>query len=187
MAVDGIDIKIPERGPSFSSHKFAKKSGFRYEVATCILSGDICWISGPYPAGSWPDINIFRNGLKTYLEPYERVEADDGYLADAPTHVRCPKDVTTKPERKKMMAIVRMRHETMNRRLKQWRILKSMYRHELKEHRTVFSAVAVMTQIAISHGEPLFSVEYSDNIDVSDDEEENMHEEEEGVYEEMEM
>ena len=35
-----------------------------------------------------------------------------------------------------------------------------------------FSAVAVTTQVAISKGEPLFQVNYTDNYDVSDEEEE---------------
>ena len=36
--------------------------------------------------------------------------------------------------------------------------------------RCCFTFCAVMTQIAISNGEPLFQVDYSDNFDVSDDE-----------------
>lgn len=70
---------MPELGPRFSSHKFAKKSGMRYEVALCILTGDIVWINGPFPCGYNPDITIFRMSLLSHLEEHERVEADDGY------------------------------------------------------------------------------------------------------------
>lgn len=170
LCVDTTDCPILHRGPVFASHKFAGKSALRYEVASSILGGDICWINGGFPAGSHADVEIFRSCLVTYLEPFERVEADDGYIAEAPERVRCPKCVTVPQERKAMMSVVRSRHETINRRLKQWRILKTMFRHDITMHETAFTAVAVMTQIAISNGEPLFDVEYSDNFDVSDDE-----------------
>ena len=104
------------------------------------------------------------------LDPHERVEADDGYRHEAPEKVRCPKCITVPQERKRMMAIVRMRHETINRRVKQWRCLKGVFRHDLDYHTDCFTAVCVLTQLAISNGEPLFQVDYSDNLDVSDEE-----------------
>ena len=90
MTVDGTDFRIAEQGRIFYSHKF-KKSGLRYEVGICILTGDIVWINGPYPCGSWPDINIFRDALITELEAGERVEADDGYIGEHPGTIKCPK------------------------------------------------------------------------------------------------
>ena len=160
------------QGPDFSSHKFAMKSGLRYELALNIKTGESVWLNGGFPCGANPDLEIFRSSLMTYLEEFERVEADDGYIGEAPLKVRCPKCITTPLERKEMMAVVRMRHETVNRRIKQWRCMKDVFRHGIDFHSTCFSAVAVMTQIAISQGEPLFQVKYTDNIGVSDDEEE---------------
>ena len=61
-----------------------------------------------------------------------------------------------------MMSIVRMRQETVHKRLKQWSILRQTYRHDLVDHRDVFAAIVVITQIAITNGEPLFAVEYND-------------------------
>lgn len=75
-------MQVPEKGPDWFSHKF-KKSGVRYEVALGIKTGDICWFSGPYMCGLWPDIEIFRASLITFLDPYERVEADNGYVGEA--------------------------------------------------------------------------------------------------------
>ena len=71
-----------------------------YELALCIKSGDLCWVNGPFPAGANSDLEIFRSGLMTYLEEFERVEADDGYIGEAPLKVRCPKCITTPLERK---------------------------------------------------------------------------------------
>ena len=69
--VDGTDFKIAEHGPEFSSHKYAKKSALRYEVATCIQTGRIVWVNGPFEAGMWPDISIFRCALKSMLAANE--------------------------------------------------------------------------------------------------------------------
>ena len=90
MSVDGTDFRIAEHGKKFYSFKF-KKSALRYEVALCILTGDIVWINGPYEPGVWNDIAIFRDGIMHHLEDGERVEADDGYLGEAPKYVKCPK------------------------------------------------------------------------------------------------
>ena len=66
VSVDGTDFHIPQHGWKFYSHKF-KKSGLRYEVALCIMTGDIVWINGPYEPGIWPDIKIFRDSLMSHL------------------------------------------------------------------------------------------------------------------------
>jgi hypothetical protein len=106
MSVDGIDCQIPERGPEFSSHKFAMKSALRYEVDLNIQTGDICWINGAFPAGKYGDLEIFGSALMSYLKDFERVEADDGYIGEAPEKVRCPMCITVPNERKRMMSIV---------------------------------------------------------------------------------
>lgn len=121
--VDGADFKMAEHGPAFSSHEFAKKSGLRCEVALCILTGDIVWINGPYECGRWPDIKIFRNSLVSHLAPNERVEADDGYIGEAPQHVKCPKSVTNKKDHEYMQQRCRNRQESVNKRFKQWGVL----------------------------------------------------------------
>jgi hypothetical protein len=46
--------------------------------------------------------------------------------------------------------------------LKQWEILKQVYRHAFTKHGYVFLAIAVIVQIAIENGEPLFNVDYND-------------------------
>ena len=63
LSVDGTDCRIQKKGRRWSSHKFAKKAGVRYEVGVAIKSGDICWINGPYPCGQFADITIFREGI----------------------------------------------------------------------------------------------------------------------------
>ena len=90
LTVDGVHCLINEPRPfvtSLSKVWYTKKhntAGLAYEVAVSILGGDICWVNGPFPAGSYNDWKIFNEfGLKSNLEPGERVETDDGYLGGA--------------------------------------------------------------------------------------------------------
>ena len=88
-------------GDNFS-FKF-RKLALRYEVGLSILGGEICWISGPYPPGIYNDLDIFRTSLASHLDEFERVEADDGYIGEAPLRVKCPACVTIPEEQKKTM------------------------------------------------------------------------------------
>jgi hypothetical protein len=118
VSVDGVDFKIAEHGPAFSSHTFAKKSGLRYEIALCILTGGIMWLNGPFACGKNPDITIFQKMLMSFLDDFERVEADDGYIGEHPQHVKCPKGFANPEEPKFMQSRVRSRQETVNKRFK---------------------------------------------------------------------
>lgn len=161
VSVDGTDFRIAEHGRKFYSHKF-KKSGLRYEVCICILTGDIVWINGPYQCGTWPDISIFRDSLKSFLAPNERVEADDGYIGEAPENVKCPKSFTNPAETEYMQQRVRNRQETVNNRFKNWGILRQLYRHNITRHGDVFRSIAVVTQLSINQGDKLFACGYKD-------------------------
>jgi hypothetical protein len=160
VTVDGTDFRIQEPTPfstEWYSHKF-KGPGWRYEVAVCIQTGDIVWINGPFKAGKWPDLKIFRRNLKQQLAPGEMVEADNGYRGE-PNHARTA-DGFVSPADDRAKQGARARHETVNRRLKQWGCLKNVWRHERPLHKKVFAAVAVITQLAFENGEPPYQVRY---------------------------
>ncbi len=127
-----------------------------------ILAGNIVWVNGPYTAGKYPDIEIFHSGLVHWLDEFERVEADDGYIGEVPQKVKCPGCASNLTENQEMQNQVWSRHESLNGRLKNWEILKPMYRHNLMEHGNVFWAITVIMQISINAGENLFEVDYSD-------------------------
>jgi hypothetical protein len=61
---------------------------------------------------------------------------------------------------KKAMANARARHETVNKRFKQWACLQNVFRHNVDDHYFYFASVALCTQLAIENGEPLFGVWY---------------------------
>ncbi len=100
----------------------------------------------------------------SHLGEAERVEADDGYIGEAPRHVKCPKSFTNPAETEFMQQRVRNRQETVNNRFKNWGILRQRFRHaaNLCLHGDIFRAIAVLTQLSINNGEPLFSTGYRD-------------------------
>jgi DDE superfamily endonuclease len=164
VSVDGTDFRIQEPThfwKGWHSRKF-NGPGLRYEVAISICSGDIVWIHGPFPCGHWPDIKIFRHALIYELEEGEKVEADKGYRGEA-EHASVPDcNVFLSQVGRRQKALARSRHETVNKRLKQWHCLHDTFRHDLTKHGSIFRAVAVIVQVTIENGEPLFAVDYND-------------------------
>ena len=68
-------------------------------------------------------------------------------------------------EHKKFMAKARARHETVNRRFKQWGCLKQLWRHDRKKHHFVLKAVATLVQLEFDHGKRPFQVDVvNDNV-----------------------
>ncbi len=68
---------VAKKGNAFVSHKYTGKSALRYELEIDILKGNLIWVEGQYPAGTWPDIKIFLNCLAGHLVPSEHVEGQD--------------------------------------------------------------------------------------------------------------
>ena len=160
ISVDGTDFHIYEPTPFWKgwfSHKF-NGPALRYEVSICIQTGWIVWIKGPFVAGHWSDIKIFQGWLKTKLLPDEFVEADRGYRGD--DKMSAPDDDAPSLYHFYSKGNVRARHETVNRRFKQFNCLHHRFRHDKEKHALCFDAVAVLTQLSIQSGEPLYDVEY---------------------------
>lgn len=152
-SIDGVDFKIDEPKPfdrKWFSHKF-KHAGLRYEIGLSLRKGEIVWASGGYPCGAYPDLKLARELFVDFLEDNERSVADDGYkdakyfllpnCADAQRH-------------KRIMA----RHETVNKRIKQFKVLSETFRHDIGLHKLCFHAVVNLTQLVIKHEAPLFPI-----------------------------
>ncbi len=89
------------------------------------------------------------------------MEADDGYRGHV-DKIKCPKNDANPAVNLAMQGRARARHETLNGWLKNWGILKQVFCHHISLHGDVFRACAVLTQLAIVNGEPLFGVDYED-------------------------
>jgi IS5 family transposase len=109
---------------------------------------------------------IFRKALKHMLPAGEKVHADLGYRGET-KHIVVPwevgaNDVAGK-EALATAASIRARHESVNKRFKQFEILKRVFRHDVQSHQCVFGACAVITQMNIEGGEPLYSIDYDES------------------------
>ena len=158
--MDCVDFLLLEQYPfnsGWCSYKF-NKAGLRYEIGICIQTGLIVWVNGPFPAGTWVDITIFRHGLIAHLLPWEMVEADDGYRGQS-NKIRTKHEAGVTLEQYRAKGAARARHETINGRFKIFDILTKPWRHDRNQHWFVVRAIAVITQLSLME-RPAFSVTY---------------------------
>ena len=123
----------------------------RYEIGICIRTGEIVWAHGGLPAGEWPDLKLARNAILDAVGPREMIIADGGYN----DHQYF--ETLSNPQKAKAILA---RHETVNRRVKQFSCMSQTFRHSLYLHPRFFHAVINLTQLMIENGEPLYPVEY---------------------------
>lgn len=152
-SLDGVDCRIKEPQPfstRWYSHKF-KGPGLRYEIGLNIRTGDIVWKNGGYPCGEYPDISVARQAYVFFVNDNEKTIADLGYQDEK--FFILPKDSYNA-----IHSRILSRHETVNKRLKQFRVLKVEFRHNIAKHPMVFHAVVNLTQLMLENGSPLFIV-----------------------------
>ena len=157
VTMDGTDYRILQPTPRSKGWYSFKTNGpgKRYQIAVSVPTGLIVHIEGPYPAGHWPDITIYRRTLKELLLPGEMIIADKGYRGD-PT-VITPDD-SVEPQVLDLMARARNRHEGINGMFKKYNILNNVYRGDRRKHEMIFKAVAVIVQIKLMAGEGSYSI-----------------------------
>lgn len=164
ITVDGTDFRCREpKHPTmpvdqkFCSHKH-KHAAVRYEIALSIFTGNVVWVSDPYPAGVH-DMTIFRSGLKKKVKPHKLVVADRGYRSGRPDEkfMSTPNEMDSK-EVAKFKSRARCRQESFNGRLKNFSVLADTYRHDITKHKFVLQAVVVIVQTQIDLGASLFEV-----------------------------
>ena len=163
MSIDGTDIPIFEPGVRSSlwwSHKF-NGPGIRYEVGTCIRTGDIVWFRGPFPC-NLSDRAIFDSFLSQKLLPGEGVEADSGYTGRS--QIFTPGVAKTHKERKQKSQ-VRGRQENVNARLKVFGVMQRWDNPDTAKHGIFARCVAVIVQLSFTLGEKLYEVQYEANYD----------------------
>ena len=152
---------VPRKRNAFTSNTHAGKSALRYKLGVDILTENLVWIQSPYPANKYTHINIFYKVLRNFLEPGKRVEADKGCCSHA-DKAKCLGNDVSPAEKRGMQGTVRAHHKTPNERLKNWGIFSQVLRQHILRHGNVFRACAVVTQLVIENGKPLFEVEYED-------------------------
>jgi len=125
------------------------------EVAISISTCYIVHINGPFLCGEWSDLRIARNWLHSKLESQEYYLADAAYrCSTAPTITRNGLPRHRHPKFDHLMA----RHETINRRFKEFAILREKYLQKEAKHDLIFRCIVVLIQIEIMSGHNILVV-----------------------------
>jgi len=159
ITVDGTHCPIlePRKEPSktWYSHKY-NGPGLSYEIAMLIHRPQIAWINGPFKAGV-SDSAIFmkEGGLKEKLEASGKLAiADDGYKGQH--EILITKNPFYSDEVNTYIKRARARQESVNKRIKDFKAVSSVFRHGHEKHGIVFHAVAVLLQYDMENGSPVF-------------------------------
>ena len=158
--VDGTHCPIWEPRPFstiWSSHKLGGRAGVNYEIAVCIYKPSLMWIHGPVPAGLKNDIAIYKEELLGHIREYAssvgrsvKGIGDKGYRGvDEFISTRNPFDPKEIYEFKDRALA---RHETYNSRLKNWKVLTSLFRHDLDFHGECFRAINTILAYQLNNG-----------------------------------
>lgn len=83
-------------------------------------------------------MSLFKKVLWHFFDPYERVEADDGYHAGHMDKVKFPTNTANLVERQAMQGRVRARQKTLHGWLKKWGVLSHVFCHHISLHGNVF-------------------------------------------------
>ena len=160
VSIDGVDCYRSEHQPlnrAYYSHKL-NHAGLRYLIALSMGSGrkKIVWWGGGVPCGSNPDLTLAREIFVQLLEPRERALADLGFQDPRffKTPIARPQtdwDTEFNRQHKAEMAC----HETINKRIKQFGILRDFRHAKDSKHKLAFGAIIQITQLCLED-QPLF-------------------------------
>ena len=154
FSLDGTDFPINEPSP-FSkiwfSHKF-NGPAIRYEIGISLRTSDIVWAFGGVKPGDFPDLELARSCVVDMIDDGELIVADNGYndswvfLNDRKGSYE-PQDTAIR----QYLA----RHESVNKRIRDFKILSDKYKGKLSFHPRIFHACVNLVQIQIENGNEL--------------------------------
>lgn len=133
------------------THKY-NHFGIKYEIATCIKTGDVVHYYGPVRAAIH-DLTLFRSFLRKKLGHGERVLADRGYRGD---RLVCTLYNSNDAQHARSIKLIGARHETMNGRLCFFGAMQQEWRHQLCKHHLAFRSCLVLVQLNHQHNRPVF-------------------------------
>jgi hypothetical protein len=159
---DSVHIRVQERAhatlyrdPSIYSSKF-NAAGLSYQLGLSIRSPNLIHVAGPFDA-STHDANIFRQSGVLDLMPTGKLGLGDSHYSGMHEVIR-----TKNPNDCKELATFKSRalarHETFNKRIKDFGCLHQTYRHDLAKHKMLFEACCVVTQYQMDTDSPIFDV-----------------------------
>jgi hypothetical protein len=139
MSLDATDCPIQEPHP-FDDRYFSFKlhgAGLKYEVGVSIYRPRIVWVFGGLPCGEFSDLKLARELFVHNLLHndiiHEKAVADGVYRDH--NHFITP---LYNPQSVISQQAIRSRHENVNGKIKRFRCLTSVFRHDRENHYLCF-------------------------------------------------
>jgi len=157
-SVDGTHCRINEPGGfdrRYKSHKHGK-AALNYEVGLHLSESKIVHVCGPTFQQNDGTVSQRPDGIQAKVPAGKKIIADKIYIG----YGNCfstPNNRDPEPL-KKFKDRARSRHETVNARLKKFRVLSATFHHKKELHGAVFRAVCVIVQYEMDLGTPLFDI-----------------------------
>lgn len=126
-----------------------------YEICVDINNSKIVWINGPFKA-SVSDLAVSRmpDGILTKIPEGKKVIGDKAYRGE-PDKFSTPNPHDSKNV-KAFKGRVRARHESVNKRIKDFKVIDGPFRSSHVHHKIAFEAVCILVQYDLENGFPLF-------------------------------
>jgi len=153
------ELKHPTlpKDPGYFTHKH-HRCGVKYQIAVAVNSPNIVHISGPHRGGVGDKTILELSGVLENLKEGKLAVCDKGYIDKKYADKLSWPNPHDAPDLNEYKSRIRMRGETVNGRMKFFKILRECFRHDLEHHRDVYTAVAVMVQYQMDNGAPIFAV-----------------------------
>ena len=124
----------------------------------------------PFPPGDWTDIEIFCQALIHKLDDGERVEADDGYIGEAPKYIICPASISMPQAHDAIHRQIEGRQESSYKHFKFFQCLSRKMRdsgtaeEKMDKHNSLFRATVIIKQVAMEMGVgQLYDIDYRES------------------------
>lgn len=153
LTVDGIHCPLREQRPfstDWSSHKRGGKPAANYELGLCSWTDKIGWIRGPTKPGVKNDAMVFRTELMDALPDGRKVLGDDIY-AQLPAYCITKNDLD-QYEIAQWKNRLLARHENLNKRFKDFKILREEFQHGVDNHGCAFYACGAVISYGLDNG-----------------------------------
>jgi hypothetical protein len=150
-----FEIQKPSINESLFYSVKHKAHVLKYEVVCSLLDPEILFYSGPYP-GSYHDLTIARNSILLELGPRELLLGDLGYVGERAI-VTPIKNCIFDEQFQINMQIHSLRHsiERVFARIKNWKSMQIVWRHEMEFHFYCFSVVINLVNFELKTNHPL--------------------------------
>jgi hypothetical protein len=166
VSLDGTDYRRnEEKHPTLNlntgncSKKF-NHGAVKFEVGLSVYESKCVWLNGPVRGGEHDMTLLRRGGLLRKLKPGKLAICDRGYrskIKEEQEKISLPNEMDL-PAVNNFKSRVRLRHESFNGRLKDFKALTDTFRHTREKQGVAVVAVVVIVQYQMDNGKPLFDV-----------------------------